>query len=192
MPGDQRDEAAGHEQDADEALGAAGDAAVDDIGDAADTEREPDRLAPRQHLAEHQGREQRGEHRIGARDQRRRPGRYGAHPDVVEAEIDRVVGDPDQDEARKIAWGQAPVGAPPHGDGKHREAGEEEPRGQQEEGRRIGECKLGDGEGGAPDQAEQGNQDQQRQTQWAGLRTGRASEFSLPLSIWVAPATFGN
>jgi hypothetical protein len=71
-PGDHLEETAGHEQVPDEALGAAGNATVDDVGDAAaDSERAPDGLALGEHFTEHRGREQRGEHKIGAGDKSR-------------------------------------------------------------------------------------------------------------------------
>ncbi len=91
-PADERHQGRKRERNADRAVGAAGNTALHDKRDPGDPEQQPDRLAPVHPLAQEGGREHGREDRIGADDERRQAGRDAAHADVVEAQIERIVG----------------------------------------------------------------------------------------------------
>ena len=96
--GDQRNQRRDREGDADGMVDAAGDPAFDHEGNAADAEQKACRLAPCHPLVEEQRGHHGRQHRIGADDERRQAGRDAADADIAEAEIGRLVGDPEHGE----------------------------------------------------------------------------------------------
>jgi hypothetical protein len=129
---------------------------------AADAEQQTCRFAPGQGLAKEEGREQCREHRVRARNDRRHPGRRGLHADIVQAEIDRIVEDPQNGEHDEIAPVDAPSLAPQADRGQHDRGGQEKACGQQQQRRAVGKRQLGRREGGAPQQTKRHNRDRQR------------------------------
>ena len=116
-------------------------------------------------------REHGGEDRIGADDQAAEAGGYGLQPGIAEAEIERVVGDAEDREDAGIAPGQrGPRFAAQRRDAEDQDAGQREPRREQDQRRAIGDADLAGDEGKAPEQAEQADIERQRIEAGAGNR----------------------
>ncbi len=165
----------------------------DDEGDADHTEREPGDLAPSQRFVEQQRCQHRGHHRIGADDQSAQPRRNGLHAGVGKAEIERIVGKPQQRAHRDIAPAQRPVFAEQPGKAKDQHAGQQEPRGQQQQRRAIGNADLAGDKGKTPQHAEQHDLQRPRQSGARGDGNKRGDRHAAsswpagvgrPLLIW--------
>src|SRR5262249_6167738 len=94
--GGDRGERCQREQHALEMIGADSKAMPDDESDAGYTKQQAERLAPGHDLAEEQRGERRSEHRVGAGDEAADAGGDRLQAGIAEAEIERVVGKPEQ------------------------------------------------------------------------------------------------
>ena len=111
-PADQRHQRRDREGDADGIINSAADPALDDEGNTTDPSSSPAVFRPGHPLVQEYRSEHDREYRVGADDQGGKAGRYASHADVIEPEVERVIGDAKDAKHQDVATEDATVRRP--------------------------------------------------------------------------------
>jgi hypothetical protein len=175
-------------------IDSAADPALDDKGNTTDAEQQSCRFPPSHPLVQEYRSEHDREYRVGADDQGGKAGRYASHADVIEPEIERVIGDAKDGKHQDVATGKTPRRAVYGSDREHQSAGEQETSGQEQQRRTIRQRKFRNRKCRAPEQAERHNHERHGMAcRKARTWNGRAHDaLRPPWETYAPPLPFGN